>query len=81
LEALEGQILPDGLHDELSPDYQSVVMHCSADFYNLAVRLGQADEIPASFVELMHRTAHAAVLLSTPALIQPKTNDCFAIPT
>ena len=81
LEALEGQVLPDGMHDELSPDYQSVVMHCSADFYNLAVRLGQADEIPASFVELMHRTAHAAVLLSTPALIQPKTNDCFAIPT
>ncbi|MBQ2241255.1 MAG: alginate lyase family protein [Clostridia bacterium] len=81
LEALEGQILPDGMHDELSPDYQSVVMHCTADFYNLAVRLGQADEIPASFVELMHRTAHAAVLLSTPALIQPKTNDCFAITT
>ena len=75
------QILPDGMHNELSPDYQCVVFNCAANFYGLAVSLGRADEIPEEFVELIERAANAAILLSTPALTQPKTNDCFTIST
>lgn len=75
------QILPDGMHNELSPDYQGVVFNCAVNFYGLAVSLGKADEIPEEFVELIKRSANAAVLLSTPALTQPKTNDCYTIPT
>jgi len=78
---MKNQILPDGMHNELSPDYQSVVFHCAANFYGLAASLGKANDIPEEFVELIKRTANAAVLLSTPAFTQPKTNDCYTIPT
>ena len=81
LNELEGQILPDGMHNELSPDYQFVVLNCASNFYNLALSLGVADEIPSSFVELMRKTINAAILLSTPALTQPKTNDTHIINT
>lgn len=78
---LEAQILPDGMHYELSPDYHSVIVSCALNFYGLAMNLGFADEIPESFVTLMHKTVNAAVLLSTPALVQPRTNDTFTIAT
>ena len=78
---LEKQILPDGMHDELSPDYQSVVWLCASNFYQLALALGTADEIPERFTELMKRTVNAAILLSTPALTQPRTNDTYTIST
>ena len=81
LSELKGQILPDGMHNELSPDYQSVVLNCAANFYNLALSLGVADEIPEDFVKLMRDTVNAAILLSTPAFTQPRTNDCYTILT
>lgn len=81
LRELENQILPDGMQFELSPDYQSVVYNCVISFYRLAKGLGLADEIPESFVKLMKDTVNAAILLSTPAFTQPRTNDCFTILT
>ena len=81
LRETEKQILPDGMHNELSPDYQGVVYNCAFNFYSLACALGYQDEIPPDFVALIHRTAHAAVLLSTPALTQPRTNDTYTIHT
>ena len=81
LSELEKQILPDGMQFELSPDYQSVVYGCVISFYRLACQLGLADEIPESFVKLMKDTVNAAVLLSTPIFTQPRTNDCYTIPT
>ncbi len=81
LAELAGQILPDGMHNELSPDYQGVVFFCAANFYSLAQALGRLDEIPPDFAELMHRTVHAAIRLSTPAFTQPRTNDTYTIPT
>ena len=78
---LKSQILPDGMHNELSPDYQSVVLLCAANFYELARALGLEHEIPEDFIALIRDTVNAAILLSTPALTQPRTNDCFTIPT
>ncbi|MBR4867453.1 MAG: alginate lyase family protein [Clostridia bacterium] len=78
---LSGQILPDGMQYELSPDYQGVVYNCAANFYVLALNLGYGDEIPESFVELMRGTTRAAVLLSTPGFTQPRTNDTYTIMT
>lgn len=78
---LEKQILPDGMHNELSPDYQSVVYSCASNFYNLAKSLGMASEIPEAFVTLIENTVQAAICLMTPAFTQPRTNDCFTIPT
>ncbi len=73
------QILPDGMHNELSPDYQLVVFGCAADFYSLAQALGYGDEIPESFADVVRSTVHAAISLSTPAMTQPRTNDCYTI--
>ena len=81
LDEVKGQILPDGMHNELSPDYQSVVFNCAANFYQLAFSLGAAHEIPPSFVQLIRDTVEAAIRLSTPAPTQPRTNDCFTIHT
>jgi len=81
LTELKGQILPDGMHNELSPDYQRVVFECACNFYSLARSLGFSHEVPEAFVDLIRSTVNAAICLSTPALTQPKTNDCFTTPT
>ncbi|MBO5275197.1 MAG: alginate lyase family protein [Clostridia bacterium] len=78
---LEKQILPDGMHNELSPDYQGVVFTCAANFYYLAQKLELADEVPEQVVSLIRRTVKAAICLSTPAFTQPRTNDTFTIRT
>jgi len=79
LRETRSQILPDGMHNELSPDYQLVVFGCAADFYSLAQALGYGDEIPDGFADLIRSTVDAAIALSTPALTQPRTNDCYTI--
>ncbi|MBQ9115637.1 MAG: alginate lyase family protein, partial [Clostridia bacterium] len=81
LRELEKQILPDGMHNELSPDYQIVVYNCATNFYSLAVALGLESEVSEGFVELIKKTVNAAILLSTPAFTQPRTNDCYTITT
>lgn len=81
LREMEGQILPDGMHNELSPDYQLVVINCATNFVNLARSVGLASEIPDSFTELIKRTADAAIRLMTPGFTQPRTNDTFTILT
>lgn len=74
---IAGQILPDGFQNELSPDYQSVVISCAANFYNLATELG--DSVPESFTELIRLAVDAMIRASTPAFTQPRTNDTFTI--
>jgi len=81
LREISTQILPDGMHNELSPDYQGVVFGCAADFYSIVSEFGMKKEIPDKFVSLVKSTVNAAVKLSTPAFTQPRTNDCFTIPT
>ncbi|MBR4442857.1 MAG: alginate lyase family protein [Clostridia bacterium] len=81
LREMDLQILPDGMHNELTPDYQSVVWGCAANIYDVACHEGFRHEFPRHFVELMERTVHAAILLSTPAFTQPRTNDCYTIHT
>ena len=74
------QILPDGMHNELSPDYHAVVCGCASGFLELSRALGYESEIPESFPALIAKTVGAAIALSTPALTQPRTNDTFTIP-
>ncbi len=78
---LETQILPDGIQFELSPDYQLCVVGSAASFYELAIALGTADEIPDKFVKIMKSAVNAVILMSTPAFTQPRTNDTFTIKT
>lgn len=81
LEEMEKQILPDGMHDELSPDYQSVVLNCAANFYSLAQAYDLTGEMPPRFAQLIEKTIECALWLSTPGFIQPRTNDTYTIPT
>ena len=78
---LSKQILPDGMHNELSPDYQSVTFTCAANFLSIAKSVGPEGEIPKEFSALIKSTADAAIKLSTPAFTQPRTNDTFTVPT
>ncbi|MBQ8898004.1 MAG: alginate lyase family protein [Clostridia bacterium] len=78
---LEAQLLPDGMHNELSPDYHGVIVDCASNFYSIALCFGFEQEIPSSFAELLKKTVHSAVLLSTPGFTQPRTNDCHTINT
>ena len=81
LDELETQILPDGMHDELSPDYQFVVWSCVSNFYSISLAFGTEHEIPQGFVDLMKKTVRAATLLCTPSFTQPRTNDTYTIDT
>ncbi len=78
---LERQILPDGLQYELSPDYHVVSYRCAANIYMTALAVGKSHEIPEAYRTCMYRMAMAAVNLSTPGFIQPRTNDCYTILT
>lgn len=81
IEEMKKQVLPDGVQYELSPDYHSVVSGCTVNFCELAKELGHEEDGGEELSELIHRMAHAMVLLSTPAFTQPRTNDCFTLPT
>ena len=52
--ALRGQLLPDGMHDELSPDYHSVVFRCGCAMYRLAGLYHQAGELPPDSIMRVH---------------------------
>lgn len=80
VEELKKQILPDGMQYELSPDYGFVVFNCASNFYELSHALGFTDGAE-ELTSLLHASTHAQVLLSTPRLTQPCTNDCHTIGT
>ncbi len=76
---IKGQILPDGLQYELSPDYHSVSLHCAERIYRIALATKTEGELPEEFIATIYKMAMAAAKLATPAFIQPRTNDCFTI--
>ena len=81
LEEIKKQVLPDGIHDELSPDYQSVVSSCAASFLLLARDLGRDKDIPEEFYTVLRSAIDSMIAVSTPAFTQPRTNDTFTIHT
>ncbi len=78
-EALRLQILPDGMQNELSPDYHGVVFGCAATLYKLASRQNRLHELPDDFAPLLRKASLAVVALTAPNLTQPRTNDCYTI--
>ncbi len=81
LSEIEDQILPDGMHYELSPDYHSVATSTAMNFILLARTFGRDGEIPASFIKAFEHAVENPIAMSTPALTQPRTNDCFTMHT
>lgn len=81
IKELEDQILPDGMHNELTPDYQNVVWSCAINIHDIAKSKGYDTVFPPRFFELLEKNVRAAILLSTPGFTQPRTNDCYTVPT
>ena len=71
------QILPDGMHDELSPDYQSVLLGCALAFCGIAKEENIAAELPGDFMEKLALSYESVLNMSTPGFTSPRTNDCF----
>ena len=74
---ITGQILPDGMYDELSPDYHSVMFSCAFAFYNIAKAEKINAELPAGFLETLELSYQSVLEMATPGLTSPRTNDCF----
>lgn len=79
-EAAMFQILPDGMHDELSPDYHSVLLSCAFAFCRIAQCEKIQSELPEEFMEKLELSFESALKMATPSLTSPRTNDCFTIP-
>ena len=75
------QLLPDGMHNELSPDYHSVCLSCGFMLYNIAQQCGTLNDLPEEFALMLEKCYDARLQLMTPGFTQPRTNDCFTIQT
>ena len=73
------QMLPDGMHDELSPDYLLVSLNCAVRFLKQAQLGGRTAELPEQFASTIERAGDAVLNLATPALTAPRTNDCYTM--
>ena len=76
---LDIQLLPDGFQRELSPDYQLVSFNCAAGVWRTASACGRVSELPASYPAHLKNMALCYAATSTPALVQPRTNDCYTM--
>ena len=79
--AIREQVLPDGLHYELSPDYHLVFYICAAQMYELARECGFVQELPADYAEILERGADGYVKMMAPGFVQPRFNDCYTMET
>ena len=78
--AASAQLLPDGLHDELSPDYHNVFYSTVSRIFRLAAANGRDGELPPVFRDLLRRGAEGPLAMMTPGFVQPRFNDCFTVP-
>lgn len=79
--AIREQVLPDGLHYELSPDYHLVFYICASQMYRLAQEMGFVHELPVDFAPLLERGAEGYVKMMAPGFVQPRFNDCYTMRT
>ena len=77
--AVVRQILPDGMHCELSPDYHSVMSSCCMVFLRIAATENATGELPEEFTAKLEKAYESILALATPSLVSPRTNDCFTL--
>lgn len=73
------QMLPDGMHCELSPDYHSVMSSCCMVFMRIAAAENVSADLPEDFMSKLEKAYESIIALSTPSLVSPRTNDCFTL--
>lgn len=76
---LKEQILPDGMQYELSPDYAYATFICASTICNIAKLEGTFADLPKDLTDNIEKLAESFIKLTTPAFIQPKTNDTYTI--
>lgn len=72
-----GQMLPDGMHDELSPDYLLVSLSTAKNFVDQAQISGRMNELPEKLMKHFEAGFESYIALATPGLTAPRTNDCY----
>ena len=77
--AIMEQILPDGFHSELSPDYHGVMTSCALTFIHIAKTQGIAAELPEEFMAVLEKSFNTVLDTAPPGLTSPRTNDCGTI--
>ena len=75
--AIMEQILPDGMHDELSPDYHQVMLNCAMAFLQISKSEKFESEVPVELIKKLELSFEAILAMTTPGLILPRTNDTF----
>lgn len=78
-DAIAKQVLQDGFHFELSPDYHSVYFSCAAGLYLRAKKYGFEKELSDDFINMIEKSAEAVLHMTTPDFTQPRFNDCFTM--
>ncbi len=73
------QMMPDGMHDELSPDYLWVSLRTAKNFVDQAQLAGRMDELPEKLTKDFEAGYDAFAALATPGLTAPRTNDCYTL--
>ena len=79
--AFSSQILPDGMHDELSPDYHLVLLGCVCTFLDIGGKDAVEKDLPPDFLEKMESNFNSIVQLITPGMTMPRTNDTYTVST
>lgn len=76
-EAAEAQLLPDGMHNELTPDYHLVFHHDAVIVYLRLRAAGISDDMAGRLKSLIERGAEGLLALITPGFSLPRVNDTF----
>lgn len=74
------QVLPDGVHYELSPNYHQVFHGTATKVYQRAHACGLGGEIPAALRDAIRLGTEGPLALVTPAFTLPNFNDTFTDP-
>ena len=73
------QMMPDGMHDELSPDYLWVSLRTAKNFADQAQLSNRMSELPEKLMRDFEAGYDAFAALMTPRLTAPRTNDGYTL--
>ncbi len=79
-QAIKEQVLPDGFHYELTPNYHQVFHSSATRLYLRAQACGFGHEIPKDFLDTLRLGTEGPLALVTPAFTLPNFNDTFTDP-
>ncbi len=79
-EAASAQLLPDGFHYELSPDYHSVFYATTSIVYLRTQAACVRNESVDKLRKVLERGAEGYIDMMTPGFVMPRVNDTYTLP-